>query len=396
MDKEIENYRKRRQARLDAKANERKQCIDAYRQRRWNRLDARGFSFEEMLNIAIKGGGKPLMQKGKHNTLISEGIRPRRDDGDKDVIYRTAENGNKYAINASTGEILGGLGPELEGQKVGRILSEQAPSVQKMFDSLDKMPVGTPAERRAFAEKLIDNMGIDRTGIDVLTKDMDRYGACTFHPIEDGNIYMREYALKENDDRAVEYQTKTAIHEAFHLKAHCRETDFDWDPDAWRAMEETFAETSAHYSMELMGHEGVIHPAYPHILVETLPRLKQTEEFADCTRISDFGKIALEKRLDGGGSKWLDLHKKLYSQDFDMDEYVKRYAKSIEKNADRYLEASIAANPQNRPVKSYMENDLKFILDKINAGQSIKRLTSNHELVLSNVLLAAMNEEGVY
>ena len=413
MSKEVDEYRKRRQARLDAKKAEQRSIISAYRQRRWDRLDARGFSFEDILNITTKGSnkssqslansdilrGKPLTGAAKYGIINRV---ERSDEDDKDVIYRTAENGNKYAINAETGEILGGLGPELEGQKVGRVLSEQAPSVQKMFDSLDKMPVGTPKERQAFAAKLIDNMGIDRLFIAVRVGDMEEgaYGYCESYGDEDGITRYVSYNLNKDDDRSVAYQTKTAFHEAFHLSGDGRESDRSVDEDKWRAMEETFAETSAHYAMELMGHEGVIHPSYADVLIDTLPRLARTEEFADCITISDFGKVALEKRLAGGDSKWIDVYDKAYSnQGFrdnsDRDRYVRSYVRSIEENADTYLEQVLDRAPNLRPQKAQLRKEIDDVVKMLHSYEPLPPNPGAYRMY-SEMLVAAMNKEGVF
>ena len=133
MSKEVDEYRKRRQARLDAKAAATRETINAYRKRRWNRLDARGFSFEEKLAITMRNDGiskfatdaknngnrgKEVLSKTWKSGIIRKGKTDRRDADDDDIIYRTAANGNKYAINAAKGTIVGGLGPDLEGKKV--------------------------------------------------------------------------------------------------------------------------------------------------------------------------------------------------------------------------------------------------------------------------------------
>jgi len=205
--------------------------------------------------------------------------------------------------------------------------------------------------------------------------------------------------LSDNDSRALQYQVKTALHEGYHLRADGDETDFHVldvaDRENWRKIEETFAETSAHYAAEFLGIKG-IHPAVPEAIIDVLPRLKRTDEFAECTQLSDFGKIALEKRLAGDGSKWKDLQDKLYSQAFDKDKYVRRYADSIEKNADNYLEAMLAANPDNRPYKKYMREDIDRIVKALKSDKDMPVYTDGIKMVYEGVLVEAMSREGVY
>lgn len=79
---------------------------------------------------------------------------------------------------------------------------------------------------KQFAEKLIDNLGIDRSNIPVSIKAIPDNGYCRLGKRNTRNkIYSDEYVLNSNDARSINYRIKTAFHESFHLSAN----GLEWD-----------------------------------------------------------------------------------------------------------------------------------------------------------------------
>lgn len=66
---------------------------------------------------------------------------------------------------------------------------------------------------KQFAEKLIDNLGIDRSNIPVSIKAIPDNGYCRLGKRNTRNkIYFDEYVLNSNDARSINYRIKTAFH----------------------------------------------------------------------------------------------------------------------------------------------------------------------------------------
>ena len=79
---------------------------------------------------------------------------------------------------------------------------------------------------KQFAEKLIDNLGIDRSNIPVSIKAIPDNGYCRLGKRNTRNkIYFDEYVLNSNDARSINYRIKTAFHESFHLS----DNGLEWD-----------------------------------------------------------------------------------------------------------------------------------------------------------------------
>ena len=75
-------------------------------------------------------------------------------------------------------------------------------------------------------------------------------------------------------------------------------------------------------------------PSYPDKLVKMLPRLKQLKEFRDCKTLTNFGKVAYEERLNGGGSTWGDISKRAMRKRFTYSTYVQQYFTGIREDVD--------------------------------------------------------------
>lgn len=284
----------------------------------------------------------------------------------------------------------------------GSTTIKESPEVKQMLASLNNPTLNDPASRKAFAEKIIDNMGIDRTNIDVTVEfHKDARGYCAFASTStDAKLIYDKFNLQRQDNRSIEYQMKTTFHEAFHLKANGQPTDIhslfkQGDREKWVTIEDTFAEVAAHYAAKVHGINDKLHPAYAEHLVRVLPRLKQTSEFSTCTTFADFGKIVLDKRLKGSSSEWGSFYDNLFSKSFDDDAYFLKYLPHIESNKDGLLEKFFENDPDLKIYKNQMNGEIDNVIDKIKNGRNYTTLTGNGEMLIRNLFVAAMNEKGV-
>jgi len=273
---------------------------------------------------------------------------------------------------------------------------KRSEAVEYMLHDLE-MPEDTIEDRRKFANNLIENLEVEGIKAELVT--MDSRGECELY-IENDTIEMISYKLEKDDNRSIEYKVKTAFHEGYHLLSHGRKTDLDHiNLKDFLMLEETFAETSAHYSAKALGINKKLYPAYPETLIETLPRLKQLPEYNQCTTLSDFGKIALQERLDGGDAMWGDLHNKLFSQKFDDNKYQIQYLSYIKSNKSSLIDMVLENAPTES--KSIYETILDRAISKIDGGLDsigsnvINDLTFDEKNIFTNLVVAAMSEKGV-
>ena len=149
-----------------------------------------------------------------------------------------------------------------------------------------------------FAQQHLNNIGLGQFKVKVQNM-RGANGACFGYLTPGSPIQYTEYKLRSTDPRNMSYKVKTALHESYHLKAdglaHDRPSYRQmngYSISDWSKWEETFTECSAHYMAECIGIKGIA-PSYASHLVETLPKLKASiPEFASCSTITDFGKIA--------------------------------------------------------------------------------------------------------
>jgi hypothetical protein len=224
-------------------------------------------------------------------------------------------------------------------------------------------------------------------------KAMKEWGYCRLYA-KDGIMHIMDYNLNSQDGRKRCYRIKTAFHEAFHAKADGMKTDFGVLPNgAWLDVEETFAESAAHYLAAQMGITDLA-PSYGARLCEMLPRLKRIPEFSSCTNIADFGKVAFNGRMNGAGAEWTGLYNRVVGISHDWKAYSKQYFPEISANTDDYIDKMLENMPNCRQYKEQMKAELDAAMDKINSGDS-GTLTRNENLVMSNVVSIAMNRLGV-
>lgn len=247
------------------------------------------------------------------------------------------------------------------------------------------------------------NVGIEKLGRKILDdlnlnnvadhlKALKEYGTCHFYS-HTGVVEVIDYNLNSKDPRSYQYRVKTAFHEAFHAKSDGLKIDMaKLGNKAWLDIEETFAESSAHY---LAGQMGItdLAPSYGSRLCEMLPRLKQLPEFSSCSTIVDFGKIAFNGRMNGQAPEWTDLYNRAMGVSYDWRNYSKQYFPTITANADDYIDKMLENMPNFKKYSVQMKVELGTAIEKITAGNDI--LTGNEETVIKNVLAIAMNRVGV-
>ena len=247
---------------------------------------------------------------------------------------------------------------------------------------------------KQFAEKLIDNLGIDRSNIPVNIKPIKDNGYCQLgNKTTQSNVYFDEYVLNSNDVRSMKYRIKTAFHESFHLSAN----GLEWDGldssgniiEKWRNLEETFTESSAHYLIDKYGISAKLSPSYAQELVENLPRLKRLAKYSSCNTIQDFGKIAFTDRQNGIGAKWLQLHSDMSKVILPID-YYSKYSSYIIQNEEDLFDMFLENFARYSQYRQQMKAELKSAM-----GKDFWSLSGNEQLVYTNILACAMQKIGV-
>ncbi len=255
-----------------------------------------------------------------------------------------------------------------------------------------------------FAQNLLDNFGIKQT---VQMKRMaGANGSCGW--IVDGHnkINMVSYKLNSADRRSMPHRVKTALHESYHYKSDGLVTDrpahkmlSGFSPEEWRKWEETFTECSAHYMGECIGNPDVA-PSYANYLVETLPKLKHcVPEFANCSTIKDFGKIAYKFRFGTSTqvtAKWENVHYQTRMFRRNVTDYSRQYMDYIKRNKSQLIDFV------NGQLATWNRKDIEGLInsaiDKIDnsqVGDVINFDSRNEKVVFEHILINAMNAIGV-
>lgn len=250
---------------------------------------------------------------------------------------------------------------------------------------------GKSTDRQSLGERILAEYGV--TGVSVNIKGMSEYGYCGIG-IKDDILTVMDYNLNANDQRSIQYQIKTAFHEAYHASANGRKTDYAIMKNSkrWLDLEETFAESSAHYMAAEYGIADLT-PSYADKLVSILPRLKKLPDFSECNTIADFGRVAQEKRQAGGGSEWKALSQKAMSGKFTYSSYVQQYFPEIRKDSSGYVKKILENMPGSVKYEKAMVKDLLAAMDHIDTfGHT---LSDNETLMLNNAVAVAMNRIGV-
>lgn len=259
--------------------------------------------------------------------------------------------------------------------------------IQKIVDDFVN---GKLTDRQALGERILKEYGVD--GVQVNIKNMTDYGYCSIR-IQNGKLTVTDYNLNASDKRSIPYQIKTAFHEAYHASGNGFSTDIgSMDQSRWLDLEETFAESSAHYMASQYGITGLT-PSYPDKLVKMLPRLKKLPEFKGCKTIADFGKIAQEARQNGGGSVWKDMSQRAMRKRFDFATYTKQYFQTIRKDVPGMIDKILENMPESKQYRKDMIDDLAKAMDNVDTyGYT---LGDNQSLLLNNAVAVEMGKIGV-
>ncbi len=299
-------------------------------------------------------------------------------DGDKNELVRVkAKTYNEFKDRVK--EITGGAG-------IDTTRGDQFISSIKEF-----MSQNPGVSIKELGRKILDDLNLNNIADHL--KVMKEHGYCQLD-YHTGVVQMLDYNLNSKDSRSYQYRVKTAFHEAFHAKSDGLKIDIaKLGNEAWKDIEEIFAESSAHY---LAGQMGItdLAPAYSSKLCEMLPRLKQLPEFSFCSTIADFGKIAFNGRMNGQAPEWTDFYNRAMGVPHDWKTYSKQYFPTITANADDYIDKMLENMPDHKRAREQMKGELGTAIEKINTGNA-NMLTRNENIVIKNVLAIAMNRMGV-
>jgi len=272
--------------------------------------------------------------------------------------------------------------------KVGKSDIIKSNKLIKTENRLKKLNVTQYTNRNKLGRDILDSLDLEN--IPVSIRKISANGFCTFSNSDTMNI--TEYVLNSNDYRNNNYKIKTALHEAFHAKAHGMKIDYFNIKKEWVHVEETLTESAAHYMVKQLGISQEIAPAYSDKLVDILPRLKQLDKFKECSTISDFGRIAWEDRLNGIEPIWAELYDESMKIKHDWKEYSKQYFEYISDNTEDLINKMLENMPKFVDYKEQMIEECNSAMKSINER---KKLEGNEPMILRNVLIITMNRLGV-
>lgn len=204
---------------------------------------------------------------------------------------------------------------------------------------------------------------------------------------------FNEVRLNLNDKRKISYREKTLFHESYHAMLNEKRMDFRGVRKSdWLQIEETFAETSAHYLSELVGIKEKMSLSYSGDIIEVLPRLKKFRKFKNCETISDFGRIVYYERYNGKGGIWEPIRDVVFKKELDILEYGKQYLEYIEKNQNKiftmYYRNVFDLNPnlKKENIKKLLNKGLKAMKEKNNINDFDNSERYFFDIILSSVM----------
>ena len=281
-----------------------------------------------------------------------------------------------------------GLDNNLQDDNKGDIIKGES-----VFDKMSNGLQFQNRQRLSIARDLLDRLGLEKIPVGYHTGKSAR-GYCSFEADGD-KLIITGYSLEENDDRSKNYQLKTILHEAYHAKGHGRKFDYFSNGsmnEPSLAIEETFAESSSHYAISRLGIKEQLSPAYAEYLLDTVPRLKKLEKYSSINNIIDLGEIAWNDRLNGQNSQWNDLVNQIDKIEHNWQQYGLQYKDYIIEHKERLVDKFLENAPNQRKYKVHMIKDIDNIFSKLDKNE---QLTHPEKFVYQNVLVNAMNEEGV-
>ena len=108
--------------------------------------------------------------------------------------------------------------------------------------------------------------------------------------------------------------------------------------------------------------------------------------------IIDLGEIAWNDRLNGQNSQWNELANQIGKIEHNWQQYGLQYKDYIIEHKERLVDKFLENAPNQRKYRKHMIGDIDSIFSKLNKNE---QLTHSETFVYQNVLVNAMNEEGV-
>lgn len=289
------------------------------------------------------------------------------------------------------------------GKGSGTTLMDPVPAemqaTQTFFSSWDQKKI------KDFAEDHLKNIGLGQFDVHVVSL-RGANGRCTGYFDTGKPVQHIKYELNSKDTRSMPYRVKTAIHESYHLKANGLDHDRrlvggDSTGKQWSKIEETFTECSAHYMSEVIGVPHTA-PSYAEYLIDTLPRLKSAvPDFAACSSIYDFGKVAYKYRFGTAQEVtaiWDPIFQQISGVSHDIIDYSMQYMQYIKDHKDDLIDIALEQMCGGGWTRTDIETNLDAILDKVDnlpAGGKLVVDKGNETTVFNNILINAMDAEGV-
>ena len=251
------------------------------------------------------------------------------------------------------------------------------------------------------AKQILKNTGLDES-IKITTLNGAR-GETNFKEIltQKKGITINKFneiCLDFDDKRKIAYREKTLFHESYHAMLNDKKMDLRRILESdWLQIEETFAETSAHYLSQLVGIKEKMSLSYSKDIVEVLPRLKKFRKFKDCKTISDFGRIVYYERYKGKNAIWGPIRDIIFQKELDVLEYGKQYLDYIEKNQSKiftmYYRNVFDLNPnlKKEKIQKLLNKGLKAMKEK----DDIRDFDNSERYSFDIILSSAMKLKGV-
>ena len=246
------------------------------------------------------------------------------------------------------------------------------------------------------AKQILKNTGLDES-IKITTLNGAR-GETNFKEIltQKKGITINKFneiCLDFDDKRKIAYREKTLFHESYHAMLNDKKMDLRRILESdWLQIEETFAETSAHYLSQLVGIKEKMSLSYSKDIVEVLPRLKKFRKFKDCKTISDFGRIVYYERYKGKNAIWGPIRDIIFQKELDVLEYGKQYLDYIEKNQSKiftmYYRNVFDLNPnlKKEKIQKLLNKGLKAMKEKDDIRDFDNSERYSFDIILSSVM----------
>lgn len=236
--------------------------------------------------------------------------------------------------------------PVEEGKGQRKKQNKKVPAkatVSKAEQEIERVIKDAPLNDRInLASHLLDMADIDNCEVSI--QPIGARGLCRA-PTVDKRKVVDALVLQADDSRPYRYKIKTVFHEATHARMNGYITDEKWlgDPD-WLDVEETVAESVAHFMVRKAGIEEEIAPAYSERLIRNLPKLKRLPEYSQCTTIADFGRVLSKYRYEERTARWMPIADYLAKETLDVVEYSKQYEKYVKDHFDEIVDLILENN----------------------------------------------------